>query len=111
MDLLALAKTVGGGSAVPLALMFSLYTPKGELDTLRYQYEAHEGVYIRHVAEASRPFIFDTIERAQAEDPASEYHRSLCRTLEQAIAELCAYSRDDAICVDRNAHLARAGCR
>ena len=87
----------GATAAVPLVAMYALFTPQDSFN--------------RHVAEATRPFVFDTVERAQAAEPGSEYHRSLCRTLEQAIAELCADAPDDAICMDREIHLQRAGCR
>jgi len=87
----------GATAAVPLVAMYTLFTPAGQ--------------FYRHVAEATRPFVFDTVERAQAAAPGSDYHRSLCRTLEQSIAELCADAPDDAICMDRDIHLQRAGCR
>jgi hypothetical protein len=100
IDPIALVKGLGSHgatAAVPLVAMYALFTPSDQFN--------------RHVAEASRPFIFDTVERAQEAEPGSDYHRSLCRTLEQSIASLCADAPDDAICLDREIHLERAGCR
>lgn len=87
----------GTTAAVPLVAMYALFVPSDQ--------------FHRHVAEATRPFIFDTVERAGKAEQGSDYHRSLCRTLEAAIAELCADAPDDAICLDREIHLERAGCR
>lgn len=86
----------GATGAIPVVLMFSLFTPQDS--------------FHRHVAEAARPFILETVERA-ADEPPGDYKDSLCKTLEQAIAELCADAPDDAICQDREVHLKRAGCR
>jgi hypothetical protein len=98
IDLSAVAKVFGpsaGAAALPIVAMYALFTPSDEYD--------------RHVAESNRTYILDVVDKARAEPPGA-FKDSLCRTLEEAIAELCASAPDDSLCVDRAMYLERAGC-
>jgi hypothetical protein len=98
IDPMAIAKALGapaGAAAVPLVAMYALFTPADE--------------YSRHVAESERGYILDIVEKARGE-PNGGFKDSLCRTLDEAIARLCASAPDDALCMDRKALRERAGC-
>jgi hypothetical protein len=98
LDLASLAKVVGaplGAAAVPIIAMYQWATPITEHNRL--------------VAESQRGYILDVVEKARTVDPG-EFKDSLCRTLEQSLAELCAVAETDALCVDRAMYLERAGC-
>lgn len=86
----------GGSTAVAILAGVMLFTPADE--------------FHRHVAESNRGFILDQVERARTLEPG-DYKDSICRTIESAIADLCASAPTDAICTDREMHLERAGCR
>ena len=70
---------------------------------------ADAGDFNRHVAESLRGTILDQVERAAKEEPG-EYKQSLCKSLDEMIAELCADEPDDAICMDRDVYRKKAGC-
>lgn len=87
--------TGGGGAAIPMAVMFLAFTPEEDFN--------------RHVADSNRGYILDTVERARNTEPG-DYKTSLCRTLEEAVAELCSVAAQDSICIDRAMYFERAGC-
>ena len=98
IDLTAVAKAVGaplGAAAVPIVAMYQWATPITEHNRL--------------VAESNRSYILDVVEKARNE-PAGAFKDSLCKTLDEAIAELCASAKDDALCLDRAMLRERAGC-
>lgn len=95
-----LIKAIGGGgatgAAVPLLVMYTQFTPSSD--------------YMQHVAESQRGYILDVVAQAAAEPPGP-FKQSLCRTLEEAIASLCADTGGaDSICLDRGVYYERAGC-
>ena len=94
--------TGGGGAAIPIVVMFAMFTPADQMDD-------HEADFNRHVADSARGYILDTVERAANTEPG-DYKASLCRTLEEAMAELCSAAPQDSICVDRAMYFERAGC-
>jgi len=106
----ALLKGIGGGAgggAAALLVAGMVLFPSKDV------YEAHEQEFHAYAAaeQASdlRRQISDTVERAAAEEPG-EYKVSLCKSLEQAIAELCNVAPSDAMCTDRDIYRKRAGC-
>jgi hypothetical protein len=106
----ALLKTLGGslsGGAAALLVAGMVMFPSKSV------YEQHESEFHAYAAaeQASdlRQQISDTVERASKEE-AGEYKTSLCKSLDQAIAELCEIAEKDAMCVDREIYRKRAGC-
>ena len=85
----------GGGAVIPIVMMYGFFTQEDD--------------FARHVAESNRGFILDTVARAQAEEPG-DYKDSLCRSLQEAISELCASSPQDSMCLDRQTLLEKATC-
>ena len=94
----AVVKIVGGstgGASVALLATYALFTPIEEHNQL--------------VAKSDRGYILELVERARAEQPGP-FKETMCKSLHEAIAELCAVAPDDAICLDRKDWIARAGC-
>ena len=91
-------KIAGGGTtgtAAAIAISYTLFTPHAQ--------------FAEHVAKSERGFILETVDRAR-EQPPGDYKDSLCKTLRESLAELCAAAPTDAICVDRATYLKQAGC-
>ena len=98
IDVMSLLKSAGGpvgAAAVPLVAMYALFTPIDEHNQL--------------VAKSDRSYILDLVEKARAE-PDGAFKDSMCKSLHEAVAELCAVAEKDAICVDRQMWYERAGC-
>lgn len=95
MSLLKLIAGHGSAMAIPLVAMYSLFTPIADHNAL--------------AAKSDRGYIMDLVEKARAEPPGG-FKDSMCRSLHEAIAELCAAAPSDAICVDRAMWSQRAGC-
>ena len=98
IDLSSVAKALGpsaGAAALPLVAMYTLFTPLDEHNQL--------------VAKSDRGYILELVERAKNE-PQGAFKDSMCKSLHEALAELCAAAKDDAICVDRAMWIERAGC-
>ena len=98
IDVSALAKLAGTGATSVMATVgasYLLFTPQDDFN--------------QHVAKSERGYILEVVEQARREPPGA-FKDSLCKTLSEAIAELCASAKDDAICVDRAMWIERAGC-
>jgi hypothetical protein len=98
IDISAVAKALGpsaGAAALPLVAMYALFTPLDEHNQL--------------VAKSDRGYILELVDRARSEQPGP-FKDSMCKSLFEAIAELCAAAKDDAICTDRAMWIERAGC-
>jgi len=94
-ELAKLAGSGGLGAALPIVLMYSQFTPIASHNEL--------------VAKSDRSYILELVDKARAE-PAGAFKDTICKSLHEAVAELCAAAHDDAICVDRQMWFERAGC-
>ena len=75
--------------------MYALFTPIDQ--------------HLAVTAQINRGYILDVVEKLRTMEDG-EFKDSLCRSLHESIAELCASAPEDAICVDRAMWIERAGC-
>lgn len=84
-----------GSAAGAIAWIYGNFTPADD--------------YNRHVAENRIGTIIELKDDAR-EAGSSDFHETLCRTLERELAALCLDSADHPFCEDREMILEEAGC-